>query len=217
MVSWIISSKPVGYADAVEAMERRVERISATGNGETVWLLEHPPMYTAGTSAKPSDLADKPRFPVHKSKRGGQFTYHGPGQRVAYVMLDLNSRGRDVRSFVRAIEVWIVRSLADLGVAGFTRNGLTGVWVAGGASARRGNGGQPLKIAAVGLRLRRWISFHGVSVNVSPDLGHYADIVPCGIEDCGVTSLEDLSAAATMAELDEALIRNFDAAFRPAR
>ncbi len=216
MVSWIISSKPVGYADAIGAMERRVERISATGGGEAVWLLEHPPMYTAGTSAKPSDLADKPRFPVHKSKRGGQFTYHGPGQRVAYLMLDLNSRGRDVRSFVRAIEAWIVRSLADLGVEGFARDGLTGVWVAG-ASRRRGCGGQPMKIAAVGLRLRRWVSFHGVSVNVSTDLGHYADIVPCGIEDCGVTSLEDLRAAATMADLDEALITNFDAAFRPAR
>lgn len=217
MVSWIISSKPVGYADAVAAMERRVERISATGDGEAVWLLEHPPMYTAGTSAKPSDLADTPRFPVHKSKRGGQYTYHGPGQRVAYVMLDLNSRGRDVRSFVRAMEAWIVRSLADLGVAGVTRDGLTGVWVAKGASGQRGSGDRPMKIAAVGLRLRRWISFHGVSVNVAPDLGHYADIVPCGIEDCDVTSLEDLRAAATMADLDEALVRNFDAAFRPGR
>lgn len=195
-------------------MEARVAAIRAGAAGEIVWLLEHPPLYTAGTSARLADLKDKDRFPVHRASRGGQFTYHGPGQRVAYAMLDLEARGRDVRSFVAGLEAWIIAALGAFGVKGERRADRVGVWV-----ARRGPGGAPRedKIAAIGVRVRRWVSFHGIAVNVAPDLSHFAGIVPCGIEgpDLGVTSLSDLGVAATLAEADAALKRAFEAVFGP--
>jgi lipoyl(octanoyl) transferase len=180
--------------------------------GELVWLLEHPPLYTAGVSAKPADLLDPQRFPVFRSGRGGQFTYHGPGQRVAYVMLDLSARGRDVHVFVGALQAWIIEALARLGVRGDVRDGRVGVWV-----ERPGPGGvaREDKVAAIGVKLRRWASFHGVSLNVDPDLGHFAGIVPCGVTAHGVTSLADLGAPATLAAADAALKAAFVSVFGP--
>ena len=204
-VAWQTATGLVPYGEAVAAMERRVAAIRAGTEGELVWLLEHPPLYTAGASARPEDLLDPNLLPVHRTGRGGQFTYHGPGQRVAYVMLDLERRGPDVRAYVQALEEWLIRALARLGVAGERRAGRVGIWVA--------RPGGEAKIAAIGVRVRSWVTYHGVSLNVAPDLSHYAGIVPCGIAEHGVTSLADLGVAATMAEADAALRAAFDAVF----
>ena len=202
------------YAATLALMEARAAAIAAGTLPEALWLLEHPPLYTAGTSAKSTDLTDPDRFPVHVAGRGGQYTYHGPGQRVAYVMLDLNRRGRDVHLFVQALEAWVIATLAEFNVRGERRPGRVGVWVA--RPDRPGPDGNPAedKIAAIGVKLRRWVSFHGVSVNVEPDLTHFSGIVPCGIRDHGVTSLVDLGLPVTMADLDAALIRQFQQTFR---
>ena len=198
---WAVSPGLTDYRAAEAAMEARATAIADGQACELVWLLEHPPLYTAGVSAKPGDLIDPDRFPVYRSGRGGQFTYHGPGQRVAYVMLDLTARGRDVRAFVAALQAWIIGALARLGVAGEVREGRVGVWV-------RRPGGED-KVAAIGVKLRRWASFHGVSLNVDPDLEHFTGIVPCGVTEHGVTSLAALGAPATMAQADAALRASF--------
>lgn len=203
---WAVSSGQVGYREAVAVMERRAAEIASGEAGELVWLLEHPPIYTAGVSAKAGDLLAPDRFPVFESGRGGQYTYHGPGQRVAYVMLDLRQRRRDVRAFVEALEAWVIGALARFNVEGQIRPGRVGVWV-----ERKGPGyAREDKIAAIGVKLRQWVSFHGISLNVEPDLGHFAGIVPCGITEHGVTSLVDLGLPVTMDEADAAL----KAAFR---
>jgi len=210
MVEWRVSDGLTPYEEALAWMEARVEAILAGRAGECIWLLEHPPLYTAGTSARPQDLIEPGRFPVHNARRGGQYTYHGPGQRVAYVMLDLNRRGRDVRRFVAALEDWVIAALAEFQVKGERRAGRVGVWVTRPEKPALPDGGPAEdKIAAVGVRLRRWVSFHGVSVNVEPDLAHYGGIVPCGIAGHGVTSLVDLGLPVGMAELDLALRRAF--------
>lgn len=211
-VGWAVSRAPVAYPDAVAAMEARAAAIAEGTAGELVWLLEHPPLYTAGVSAKPQDLVAPDRFPVFQSARGGQYTYHGPGQRVAYVMLDLRERGRDVRAFVAALESWIIDALADFNVEGQIRPGRVGVWVerrAPGVPARED------KIAAIGVRVRRWVSFHGISLNVEPDLEHFEGIVPCGIREHGVTSLVDLGLPVSMDEADAALKSAFVRVFGP--
>jgi lipoyl(octanoyl) transferase len=210
-LEWRIADRFVDYDDAVSRMERRVADIRAGEAGELIWLIEHAPLYTAGSSARPEDLLDPDRFPVHATGRGGEYTYHGPGQRVAYVMLDLNRRGRDVRLFVRHLEQWLIETLAILGVAGERRDGRVGIWVDLGRHG--GAAGQEAKIAAIGVRLRHWISFHGISLNVAPDLDHYAGIVPCGISAHGVTSLADLGVPATMNQVDAALRSAFDQVF----
>ncbi|MBS0296770.1 MAG: lipoyl(octanoyl) transferase LipB [Proteobacteria bacterium] len=208
---WAISREPVPYPEAVAAMERRVEQIAAGEAGELVWLLEHPPLYTAGVSAKPEDLLDPGRFPLFPTDRGGQITYHGPGQRVAYVMLDLRERGRDVRAFVRALEAWIIGALGEFNVEGEIRDGRVGVWV-----ERKGPGfSREDKIAAIGVKLRRWVSFHGISLNVEPDLSHFGGIVPCGITEHGVTSLVDLGLPVGLDEADAALKASFERVFGP--
>jgi lipoyl(octanoyl) transferase len=209
-VEWARSRAPVPYPVAVAAMEARAAAIHAGEAGELVWLLEHPALYTAGVSARPADLIAPDRFPVFASGRGGQYTYHGPGQRVAYVMLDLTARGRDARAFVSALETWIIAALAGLGVAGETRRGRIGVWV-----ARPGPPPREDKIAAIGVKLRRWVSFHGASLNVMPDISHFDGIVPCGISEHGVTSLRDLGLDVSMAEADEALAAAFATVFGP--
>jgi lipoyl(octanoyl) transferase len=188
-------------------MEARVEAILSGEAAELVWLLEHPALYTAGVSAKPDDLIDADRFPVFRSGRGGQFTYHGPGQRVAYVMLDLRARRRDARAFVLALEAWLIEALARLGLTAETRAGRVGVWVS--------TPKPEAKIAAIGVKLRRWVSFHGVSLNISPDLSHYEGIVPCGIRDLGVTSLEALGIATAPGIVDEILAGAFTSVFGP--
>ena len=211
-VGWAVSAAPVAYPDAVAAMEARAAAIAEGRAGELVWLLEHPSLYTAGVSAKPGDLLEPDRFPVFESGRGGQFTYHGPGQRVAYVMLDLTQRQRDVRAFVAALEAWVIGALGRFNVVGKVREGRVGVWV------ERRQAGQPAredKIAAIGVKLRRWVSFHGVSLNVEPDLSHFSGIVPCGVTDHGVTSLVDLGLPVTMDEADAALRASFEAVFGP--
>lgn len=211
-VGWAVSAGLVDYEAAVAAMEARAAAIAEGRAGELVWLLEHPPLYTAGVSAQPGDLLDVTRLPVFRSGRGGQYTYHGPGQRVAYVMLDLGQRGRDVRAFVGALQAWIIGALAELGVAGEVRDGRVGVWV-----SRRGDDGQARedKIAAIGVKLRRWVSFHGVSLNVAPELEHFSGIVPCGVKDHGVTSLADLGRPASLAQADAALRLAFTRVFGP--
>ncbi|MDO5658047.1 MAG: lipoyl(octanoyl) transferase LipB [Paracoccus sp. (in: a-proteobacteria)] len=202
---WRIAPGLTDYAEAVAFMEERVARIAAGQAGELIWLVEHPPTYTAGTSAKASDLLDA-RFPVHETGRGGQYTYHGPGQRVVYVMLDLNRRGRDVRAFVQKLEEWVIDTLAEFGVTGEIRPGRVGVWVVRPDKPAPPDGtGREDKIAAIGVKLRRWVSFHGLAINLEPDLSHYAGIVPCGISGHGVTSLVDLGLPVTMADLDNAL------------
>ena len=194
-------------------MDARVEAI-LRGGPEAVWLLEHPPLYTAGTSARPQDLRDPGRFPVHPSRRGGQYTYHGPGQRVAYVMLDLSRRGRDVRAHVRALEAWVIEALASFAVAAVTRPGRVGVWVPRPERAPLPDGTpREDKVAAIGVRVRRWVSLHGVAINVEPELSHFGGIVPCGVTGHGVTSLVDLGLPVTMADLDAALLGAFPAAF----
>ncbi|MBL8590129.1 MAG: lipoyl(octanoyl) transferase LipB [Methylobacteriaceae bacterium] len=212
---WRVSPGLTDYAQALAFMEQRAAAIADGAAGECVWLLEHPPLYTAGTSAKPADLVEA-RFPVVETGRGGQFTYHGPGQRVVYVMLDLTRRRRDARAFVAALEAWIIATLAQLGVAGERREDRVGVWVAR-PDKPPGPAGAPAedKIAAIGVRLRRWVSFHGLSINVAPDLTHFSGIVPCGIAQAhyGVTSLADLGLCAGMAELDAALAATFPPIF----
>jgi len=208
-VSWAVSEGLTPYPEAVAFMEERAEAIARGQANELVWLLEHPPIYTAGTSAKESDLLDA-RFPVFKTGRGGQFTYHGPGQRVAYVMLDLKRRAPDVRAFVRDLEEWLIRALTHFGVRGERREGRVGIWVDRGA-------GREDKIAAIGVRVRRWVTFHGIAFNVDPDLSHFAGIVPCGIQGHGVTSLADLGVAATLADADRALRAAFTEVFGPER
>ena len=199
---WRISDSPVPYAEALATMEARVADIHAGRASELVWLLEHPPLYTAGTSSKSADLLQPLRFPVHVAGRGGQYTYHGPGQRVAYVMLDLRNRKQDVRRFVFDLEEWTIRALARFNVRAERRAGRVGVWV---TRLSRED-----KIAAIGIRIRHWVSFHGISINVEPDLSHYDGIVPCGIAEHGVTSLVDLGLPVTMADLDVALAETFD-------
>ncbi len=213
LVEWITGTGLTGYDEAVAFMEARVDAIARGTADEAVWLLEHPPLYTAGTSARIDDLTDPGRFPVHRASRGGQFTYHGPGQRVVYVMLDLGRRGRDVRCFVRALEGWVIATLAQFGVKGEIRDGRVGVWVVR-PDRPPAPDGTPAedKIAAIGIRIRRWVSFHGISINVDPDLSHFTGIVPCGIRDHGVTSLVDLGLPVTMTDLDVALMRTFDEA-----
>jgi len=205
-IEWRVSRRPVLYPDAVREMEARVQDISAGTCSEEVWLLEHPPLYTAGTSAKATDILDA-RFPVYETGRGGQLTYHGPGQRVAYVMLDLKNRKADVRGFVRDLEEWLILALEHFGVKGERRSGRIGIWVQDGSREE--------KIAAVGVRLRRWVTFHGVSLNVDPDLSHYSGIVPCGVTEYGVTSLSALGISAKMAEVDAALKESFQDVFGP--
>lgn len=209
-VGWAVSQGQVPYPAAVAAMEARAAAIAEGRAGELVWLLEHPPLYTAGVSAKPADLIDPARFPVFPSGRGGQFTYHGPGQRVAYVMLDLAARKKDVRAFVAALEAWLIGALSRFTVEGQIRDGRVGVWV-----ERRTPGVPPRedKIAAIGVKIRRWVSFHGVALNVEPDLTHFSGIVPCGVTEHGVTSLVDLGLPVTMDEADSALRASFKEVF----
>lgn len=213
-MEWRISEGPVPYPQALAEMEARVAAIREGRAEELVWLLEHPPLYTAGTSARPADLLEPGRFDVFPAGRGGEYTYHGPGQRVAYVMLDVAARGRDVRCFVHALEEWVIRALAQFQIRGERRAGRVGVWVVRPDRPPRPDGSPAEdKIAAIGIRLRHWVSFHGVAVNVEPDLSHYAGIVPCGLSGYGVTSLVDLGVPATMADLDLALRAAFDAVF----
>jgi lipoyl(octanoyl) transferase len=210
-VEWAVSPGYVDYEPAVAAMEARVAAIAAGEASELIWLLEHPPLYTGGVSAKDGDLLDAGRFPVHRTGRGGQYTYHGPGQRVVYVMLDLNRRGRDVRALVRGLEQWLIDGLATFGVEAGVRDGRVGVWV-----ERKGAGwSREDKIAAIGVKVRKWVTFHGISLNVEPDLDHFGGIVPCGISDHGVTSLVDLGVLATMDEADAALKASFQTIFGP--
>ncbi|WP_313574975.1 lipoyl(octanoyl) transferase LipB [Brevundimonas sp.] len=210
-VEWALSSGYVDYPAAEAAMEARVAAIAAGEAEELVWLLEHPPLYTAGVSAKDDDLLAPDRFPVHRTGRGGQFTYHGPGQRVAYVMLDLNRRGKDVRGFVHGLEDWIIGALDRFGVEAGMRESRVGVWV-----ERKGAGwSREDKIAAIGVKVRKWVSFHGISLNVEPNLDHFGGIVPCGITEHGVTSLVDLGVLATMDEADDALRSSFQQVFGP--
>jgi lipoyl(octanoyl) transferase len=207
---WLTEPGFLAYDQAVAAMEARVAGIRAGQDGELVWLVEHPPLYTAGTSAKPADLLDA-RFPVHETGRGGQLTYHGPGQRVAYVMLDLKRRNPDIRAYVAALEDWVTGALATFGVEAERRAGRVGLWV---VMDRYGAlPGAEAKIAAIGVRVRHWITYHGVAINLAPDLSHYAGIVPCGIAEHGVTSLAALGVGATMADLDAALMAVWPAAF----
>jgi lipoyl(octanoyl) transferase len=208
-VDWVVSDGLVEYPEAVATMEARAARIAAGEARECIWLLEHPPLYTAGTSARESDLVARERFPVYASGRGGQYTYHGPGQRVAYVMLDLNRRRPDLRLYVSALEAWLIGTLAQFNIRGERREDRVGVWV------RRPDKGPTVedKIAAIGIRVRRWVSFHGVSLNVEPDLDHFTGIVPCGITEHGVTSLVDLGYPVTMPEVDAVMRAEFEAIF----
>ena len=208
---WRVASATVAYPDAVAAMEARVAAIRAGEAGELAWLVEHPPLYTAGTSARPADLIEPDRFPVYASGRGGQYTYHGPGQRVAYLMLDLAARKPDVRAYVSALEDWLIATVGHFGVRAVRRPGAVGVWV---PRPEKGEG-RADKIAAIGIRVRRWVTFHGVALNVAPSLEHYSGIVPCGIATEGVTSLADLGVTTTMADVDAALRREFEARFGP--
>jgi lipoyl(octanoyl) transferase len=201
------------YEETLERMRGHAADMAAGQAGEEVWLLEHPPLYTAGTSARPEDLLNPRLLPVFRSGRGGQYTYHGPGQRVVYLMLDLRQRGRDIRAYVTALEQWIIDALSDLGVRAFRAEDRVGVWV----RAPGPGGGREAKIAAIGVRVSRWITQHGIAVNVDPDLSHYAGIVPCGIREHGVTSLKALGAPADMARLDDALARHFERLFGPLR
>ena len=208
-IDWMAMQEPVAYEAACTFMATRVEAIAAGTAGEVVWLLEHPALYTAGTSAKREDLIEPDRLPVFRSPRGGQFTYHGPGQRVVYLMLDVQARFGDVRAYVAALEQWIIAALAELGVAAQRREGLIGVWV-----REQERPAQFAKLAAIGLRLRRWVSSHGISLNVAPDLAHFAGIVPCGLNE-PVTSLARLGCQASLAEVDAALRTTFERRFGP--
>lgn len=214
MIEWTHLAGLAPYPETLAMMEARAASIAAGTAPEAIWLLEHPPLYTAGTSARAADLKDPGRFPVHVAGRGGQYTYHGPGQRVAYVMLDLNRRGRDVRKFVCGLENWVIATLAEFNVTGERRAGRVGVWVVRRDRAPNPDGSlREDKIAAIGVKLRRWISFHGIAINVEPNLEHFSGIVPCGIADHGVTSLVDLGLPVTLADLDAAMLRTFPLAF----
>lgn len=213
-VEWRILPGFSPYSETLAAMEARAGAIAAGQAAEAVWLVEHPPLYTAGTSARAGDLTQPDRFPVHVAGRGGQYTYHGPGQRVVYTMLDVGARGRDVRCFVRDLERWVILTLAEFGVTGVIRDGRVGVWVVRPDRPPAPDGSPAEdKIAAIGIKLRRWVSFHGLSINVEPDLSHFDGIVPCGIRDHGVTSLVDLGLPVTMADLDTALAYTFPRVF----
>ena len=213
MIEWKHTDGLVPYEEALAFMEARVADISAGTASECIWLLEHPPLYTAGTSAKREDLVAPDRFPVYEARRGGQYTYHGPGQRVVYVMLDVAKRGRDVRCFVRDLERWVINTLAEFNVTGEIREGRVGVWVEREDKPLTATGAKTEdKIAAIGIRLRKWVSFHGISINVEPDLEHFSGIVPCGITEHGVTSLVDLGLPVTMDDLDLALKATFETA-----
>jgi lipoyl(octanoyl) transferase len=205
-VEWRVAGGLTGYPEAVSFMENRAAAIAQDRAPELVWLVEHPPIYTAGTSAKDADLLDA-RFPVFKTGRGGQFTYHGPGQRVGYVMLNLKRRKADVRAFVHDLEEWLIGTLAQFNVRGERREGRVGIWVV--------HGGREDKIAAIGVRVRRWVTFHGVSINVDPDLSHFSGIVPCGVREHGVTSLHDLGLPVSMADADIAMKKSFAKVFGP--
>jgi lipoyl(octanoyl) transferase len=200
-VEWRVTAGLTPYEDALAEMERRAAAVRAGDARELVWLLEHPPLFTAGTSAAKEELINPMHFPVHEAGRGGRYTYHGPGQRVGYLMLDLERRGRDIRCFVHALEGWLIASLADLGVEARRETGRIGLWV--------GRGESEAKIAAIGVRVKRWVTLHGFSVNVAPDLSHFSGIVPCGISEYGVTSLEALGLSADLAALDATLAANF--------
>ncbi len=215
MPEWRITPGLTPYPQALAAMEARVEAMLAGEAPELIWLLEHPPLYTAGTSARPCDLLDARRLPVFPSRRGGEYTYHGPGQRVVYAMLDLGARDRDIRAHVRRLEEWVIRTLAEFAVSAGRREGRVGVWVARPDKPPLPDG-TPAddKIAAIGVRVRRWVAFHGLAINVEPDLGHYAGIVPCGIRGHGVTSLVDLGLPVSMSDLDVALRKTFGEVFR---
>nr|WP_321512186.1 lipoyl(octanoyl) transferase LipB [uncultured Celeribacter sp.] len=214
MVEWRISEGLTDYETAASEMEARAEAIAAGEAEELIWLLEHPPLYTAGSSAKREDLVDPDRFPVYETRRGGQYTYHGPGQRVAYAMLDLNKRGKDVRKFVADMEAWVIAALDRFNVKGEIREGRVGVWVVREDKPLTITGAMAEdKIAAIGLRIRKWVSFHGLSINVDPDLSHFEGIVPCGIRDHGVTSLVDLGLPVTMEDVDVALKDAFSEVF----
>jgi lipoyl(octanoyl) transferase len=206
-IEWRVSETAVDYPAAVEEMEGRVAAIRAGAAAELVWLLEHPPLYTAGTSARHEELLEPSRLPVHRTGRGGRYTYHGPGQRIAYVMLDLRRRGQDVRCYVHRLEEWVIRTLACFAVRGDRRDGRVGIWVVLPS-------GNEEKIAAIGVRVRQWVTYHGLALNVDPELDHYRGIVPCGIAEHGVTSLAKLGIAATMEEVDTALRRTFAEIFK---
>jgi lipoyl(octanoyl) transferase len=212
-VDWLISDQPVDYPRALAAMRARAAAIAAGQAEEAVWLVEHPPLYTSGTSAKPADLLVPDRFPVYEAGRGGQYTYHGPGQRVAYLMLDLRQRGRDVRCLVNGLEGWIIDTLAAFNIIGERREGRIGVWV-----RRPDKGpGREDKIAAIGVRVSRWVTYHGIALNVAPELSHFDGIVPCGISDQGVTSLEDLGHIVSMAEVNSVMRASFEQRFGVSR
>ncbi|WP_298256844.1 lipoyl(octanoyl) transferase LipB [uncultured Litoreibacter sp.] len=218
MVDWITTDGLTDYAQAVAFMEDRANAIYAGEASECIWLVEHPPLYTAGTSADTADLVSPDRFPVHETRRGGQYTYHGPGQRVAYAMLDLNKRGKDVRKYVQSLEAWVIATLAEFSVTGHIREGRVGVWVERPEKPLNADGSLAEdKIAAIGVRLRKWVTFHGLSINVEPDLEHFTGIVPCGISKHGVTSLVDLGLPVTMDDLDLALKSNFTQIFEGSR
>ncbi|WP_416882868.1 lipoyl(octanoyl) transferase LipB [Marivita sp.] len=213
-VEWRITDGLTDYDEAVAFMEARAAAIAEGTAEELVWLVEHPPLYTAGTSAKVEDLKDPDRFPVFQTKRGGQYTYHGPGQRVVYVMLDVGKRGRDVRCFVQDLERWVIATLGEFGLTGHIRDGRVGVWIERPEKKSLPDGKiAEDKIAAIGIRLRKWVSFHGISINVEPDLSHFDGIVPCGITQYGVTSLVDLGLPVTMDDVDVALRQSFDGVF----
>jgi lipoyl(octanoyl) transferase len=207
-IEWRTSSRPVAYPDALAVMEERVAAIRAGRAPELCWLLEHPPLYTAGTSARAGDLLAPTRFPVFPAGRGGQYTYHGPGQRVAYLMLDLQRRGPDLRAYIWRLEEWMIRTLGHFNLHGERRRGRVGIWLTK-------PDGTEAKIAAIGVRIRRWVTYHGVAINVDPDLEHFSGIVPCGISGFGVTSLADLGLSVAMSELDATLMATFEEVFRP--
>ena len=209
-VEWIISSGLVEYPDALKAMEERVDSIQKGNAKELVWLLEHPPLYSAGTSAKPKDLLTPNRFPVFKTGRGGQYTYHGPGQRVAYIMLDLNRRRRDIRAFISSLETWIINTLSKFNIRGERRSDRIGIWV---RRTDLNNSEREDKIGAIGIRIKRWVTLHGISINVSPDLEHFGGIIPCGIDGYGVTSFEDIGQPLEVYDLDVELRTEFDQLF----
>ena len=209
-VEWIISPGLVAYPDALKVMDERVDLIQKGNAKELVWLLEHPPLYSAGTSAKPQGLLTPNRFPVFKTGRGGQYTYHGPGQRVAYIMLDLNRRRRDIRAFVSSLETWIINTLSKFNIRGERRSDRIGIWV---RRTDLNNSDREDKIGAIGIRIKRWVTLHGISINVSPDLEHFGGIIPCGIDGYGVTSFEDIGQPLEVYDLDVELRTEFDQLF----
>ena len=214
MVQWEISDGEIGYNTALEKMDNHVQKMISGEADEKIWLLEHPALYTAGTSADKKDLIKPNLFPVFETKRGGQYTYHGPGQRIVYVMLDLNNRGKDIKKFVNNLEAWIIHTLAEFNVIGQSRSGRVGIWVERPDKPKNVDGFiEEEKIAAIGVRLKKWVTLHGLSINVDPDLNNFQGIVPCGIKDHGVTSLVDLGLPVSMADLDVALKKSFSKVF----